>query len=81
MGFVFGNQAVTAEKIGPNAVQPIHIADKAITSSKLSDDLTLPSNTNVAYSNELEKPIVRNITVSHRSPRGGRHGDVWMKFC
>ena len=75
------NQAVTAEKIGPNAVQPIHIADKAITSSKLSDDLTLPSNTNVAYSNNLEKPIVRNITISHRSPRGGRHGDVWMKFC
>ena len=74
------NQAVTAEKIGPNAIKQIHISNKSITSDKLDDDLTLPSNTDVAYSQDLDRPAVRNITVSHRSPRGGRHGDIWMKF-
>lgn len=56
------------------------IADHSIAGRKLARNTQIPAQTTVEPQIEYEKKSLRNIIISHRTPRGGTNGDIWFKY-
>ncbi|MCM1439768.1 MAG: hypothetical protein NC131_11305 [Roseburia sp.] len=65
----------------PNqSIDDSKIADHSVTGRKLARNTQIPAYTTVEPQTDYEKKSVRNIIISHRSPRGGSNGDIWFQY-
>ena len=76
------DNSVTESKIVDGSVSTRKIADKAVTSDKLDDDMILRGYPTVepSQNHNYEKRSIRNTILSPNAPRGGRPGDIWIRY-
>ena len=76
------DNSVTESKIVDESVSTRKIADKAVTSDKLDDDMILRGYPTVepGPNYNYEKRSIRNTILSPNAPKGGRPGDIWIRY-
>lgn len=74
------DNSVSNTKIQDGAVSTSKIADGAVNSIKLDKDLELKGYPTVESGTDYERRSVRNIILSPNAPKGGKPGDIWIRY-
>ena len=74
------DNSVSNSKIQNGAVSTSKLADGAVTSIKLDKDIELKGYPTVESGTNYERRSIRNTILSPNAPKGGKPGDIWIRY-
>ena len=74
------DDTVDTRNIMDGAVTRSKIASRSITGDKIDKETEIPAYTSIGEHADYERRCIRNVIMSPNTPRGGKNGDIWLRF-